>query len=152
MLLISFGFIFYSCKPFRPASMVFQSENGVFSSLSTKLSTGSVDKNKNPLVYRGLAALLMFYMRSVLQCMIFYYPPRPADPDAHRITASWPPRACRTGLLGPNATTMMQVPAQLCTICGRGTTGLCLGQRLHKSLKPNKNLFWMYCPRKLLLI
>jgi hypothetical protein len=48
-----------------------QSENGFFPTLSTKLSTASVDKKEKCLVYRDLAALRRFYMRCLLHRMIF---------------------------------------------------------------------------------
>jgi hypothetical protein len=48
-----------------------QSETAFSPALSTKLSTGTVDKNKKRYVFLHLADLLMFYMRLMVQRMIF---------------------------------------------------------------------------------
>jgi hypothetical protein len=48
-----------------------QSETMFPPALSTKLSTRTVDKNKKRYVFLHLADLLMFYMRLMLQRMIF---------------------------------------------------------------------------------
>jgi hypothetical protein len=54
----------------RPYS---QRENAVSGGLSTKLSPACVDKSRKSLVYRDLADFLMFYINSLLHCMIFLY-------------------------------------------------------------------------------
>ena len=47
-----------------------QRENAGFQALSTKLSTGSVDKNENSRVYRDLAQMWRFYMKCLLRCLM----------------------------------------------------------------------------------
>ncbi|WP_147373970.1 hypothetical protein [Massilia cavernae] len=54
-----------------PFDAQFPSENANFPALSTKLSTGSVDKGKNLSVYRDLGQIARFGVSLLLQRMIF---------------------------------------------------------------------------------
>jgi hypothetical protein len=93
--LILFNLFFPLDSEQRFSATPFQSENGGFRELSTKLSTGSVDKNEKCFVYRELANLRRFHMRCVLHCMIFCY--GSIAVRQYSATNNWArPRRCRT--------------------------------------------------------
>jgi hypothetical protein len=69
---IEFAGLYFSSQrqSFRSETLA-QRGKRVFRSFSTKFSTGFVEKAKNSLWNGGLHDFLTFYMRSLVQCMIF---------------------------------------------------------------------------------